>query len=54
MSKTESIRVRINENKEKIRLFKLINNGHSKITIDHLKNENIKLKEMMSELNKSC
>ena len=51
MSEIESLRCKINENVQRIELFKLINDEYSEITINHLKKENVKLKEMLRKLN---
>jgi len=47
MSEIESLLCRIKENKQKIELFRLIDNEYSKLTINHLKNENIELKKLL-------
>lgn len=51
MSEIEQINCRIKENIQKIKLFELVNDEYSKITINHLKNENIKLKKLLINLN---
>jgi len=52
MSKIESLNCYIKENIQKIELFKLIDDEYSKITINHLLNENNKLKKLLNNLNK--
>ena len=51
MSEREQILCRIKENIQKIELFELIDDEYSELTIDHLKQENIKLKELLHNLN---
>lgn len=53
MSKIESLNCRIKENIQKIKLFKLIDDEYSKITINHLKSENNKLNKLLNNLNKN-
>ncbi len=52
MSEQESLRIQLYENIQKIQLFHLNNNYYSKITIDRLKRENIKLKDKLDKLKK--
>lgn len=52
VSERESLNCRIKENIQKIELFKLINDKYGEITINHLKKENIRLKNMLKKLNR--
>ena len=49
MSKIENLRVKLFENIQKIQLFELNNSTYSKITINKLKKENIKLKLLLNK-----
>jgi len=48
MSEIEQIKCRIKENTQKIELFELTENDYSRITVNNLKNENIKLKRLLN------
>ena len=46
----EDLRIRINKNRQKIELFRLVDDKYSKLTINHLQNENIKLTKLLTNL----
>ncbi len=52
MSEIESLRCRIYENHQKIDLFNLNSSTYSRITINRLKKENIRLKDKLDKLKK--
>ena len=49
MSRINLLRIRIIENKKKIKFFKL-NDLNNKIVINHLENENLKLKKLLDKI----
>lgn len=52
VSEQESLNCRIKENIQKIELFELTTNRNKEIVINHLKKENIRLKDMLKKLNR--
>jgi hypothetical protein len=49
-SKQESLNCKIKENIQKIEIYKLISDKNKEIVINHLKKENIKLKDILVKL----
>ena len=49
-SKQESLNCKIKENIQKIEIYKLIHGKSKEIVINHLKEENIKLKDTFTKL----
>jgi len=50
LSKREILNCKIKENIQKIEIYKLIPDKNKKIVIDHLKKENVRLKDMLVKL----